>query len=122
MNQFGDEPNTNVCPVCLGLPGSLPVVNEKAVTYAMQIGRALNCSVNRSVFARKYYFYPDMPKDYQISQYELPIVSGGQLKIQVDHQEKIIGIPGAMHHVFIDEPILFIEAVKKLINGGETSD
>jgi len=68
VNQFGDEPNTNICPVCLGLPGSLPVVNEKAVISAMQLGRALNCSVNRSVFARKNYFYPDMPKDYQISQ------------------------------------------------------
>ena len=61
LNQFGSEPNTNVCPVCLGLPGSLPVVNETAVNYAMQLGRALRCSVNRSVFARKNYFYPDMP-------------------------------------------------------------
>ncbi len=81
VNQFGDEPNTNVCPVCLGLPGSLPVVNEKAVTYAMQIGRALNCSVNRSVFARKNYFYPDMPKDYQISQYDQPTNTDGYLEL-----------------------------------------
>ena len=81
VNQFGDEPNTNVCPVCLGLPGSLPVVNEKAVTYAMQIGRALNCSVNRSVFARKNYFYPDMPKDYQISQYDQPTNMDGYLEL-----------------------------------------
>ena len=81
INQFGDEPNTNICPVCLGLPGSLPVVNEKAVISAMQLGRALNCSVNRSVFARKNYFYPDMPKDYQISQYDQPTNTDGYLDL-----------------------------------------
>ncbi|HJM28163.1 MAG: Asp-tRNA(Asn)/Glu-tRNA(Gln) amidotransferase subunit GatB [Acidimicrobiales bacterium] len=81
LNQFGNEPNTNVCPVCLGLPGSLPVVNEKAVYFAMQLGRALNCTVNRSVFARKNYFYPDMPKDFQISQYDLPTNSDGRLDL-----------------------------------------
>ena len=81
INQFGDEPNTNVCPVCLGLPGSLPVVNEKAVIYAMQIGRALNCSVGRSIFARKNYFYPDMPKDYQITQYDQPTNMDGYLEL-----------------------------------------
>src|SRR6188768_4032843 len=71
-NMFGDEPNTNVCPVCLGLPGSLPVLNETAVEYAMRLGQALHCTVKPAVFARKNYFYPDMPKDYQISQYDLP--------------------------------------------------
>ena len=81
VNQFGDEPNTNVCPVCLGLPGSLPVVNEKAVIYAMQLGRALNCSVGRSIFARKNYFYPDMPKDYQITQYDQPTSMDGYLEL-----------------------------------------
>ena len=81
VNKFGDEPNTNVCPVCLGLPGSLPVVNERAVLYAMQLGRALNCTVNRSVFARKNYFYPDMPKDYQISQYDQPTNTDGYLEL-----------------------------------------
>ncbi|MEC7715898.1 MAG: Asp-tRNA(Asn)/Glu-tRNA(Gln) amidotransferase subunit GatB [Actinomycetota bacterium] len=81
LNQFGSEPNTNVCPVCLGLPGSLPVVNETAVYYAMQLGRALRCSVNRSVFARKNYFYPDMPKDYQISQYDMPTNLNGYLEL-----------------------------------------
>lgn len=81
LNQFGSEPNTNVCPVCLGLPGSLPVVNETAVHYAMQLGRALRCSVNRSVFARKNYFYPDMPKDYQISQYDMPTNLNGYLEL-----------------------------------------
>lgn len=72
-NRFGDAPNTNVCPVCLGLPGSLPVLNRTAVEFAMRLGRALACSVEPSVFARKNYFYPDMPKDYQVSQYDRPI-------------------------------------------------
>jgi aspartyl-tRNA(Asn)/glutamyl-tRNA(Gln) amidotransferase subunit B len=80
-NRFGDEPNTNVCPVCLGLPGSLPVLNEQAVELAIRLGRALHCTVQRSVFARKNYFYPDMPKDYQISQYDLPINDGGWLDL-----------------------------------------
>ena len=80
-NQFGDEPNTNVCPVCLGLPGSLPVLNEQAVDYAMRIGMALNCSVQPSIFHRKNYFYPDMPKDYQVSQYDLPINTDGFLEL-----------------------------------------
>jgi aspartyl-tRNA(Asn)/glutamyl-tRNA(Gln) amidotransferase subunit B len=78
-NRFGDEPNTNVCPVCLGLPGSLPVLNEQVVELSMRLGRALRCEVRRSVFARKNYFYPDMPKDYQISQYDLPINVEGRL-------------------------------------------
>jgi aspartyl-tRNA(Asn)/glutamyl-tRNA(Gln) amidotransferase subunit B len=80
-NAFGSEPNTNVCPVCLGLPGSLPVINRMAVEYAMRLGRALGCRVAPSVFARKNYFYPDMPKDYQVSQYELPINVDGELEL-----------------------------------------
>jgi aspartyl-tRNA(Asn)/glutamyl-tRNA(Gln) amidotransferase subunit B len=80
-NAFGDEPNTNVCPTCLGLPGSLPVLNIRAVEYAMRIGLALNCEVRPSVFHRKNYFYPDMPKDYQISQYDAPINVGGWLEL-----------------------------------------
>jgi aspartyl-tRNA(Asn)/glutamyl-tRNA(Gln) amidotransferase subunit B len=80
-NLFGDEPNTNVCPVCLGLPGSLPVLNEKAVELAIRVGQALHCSVERGVFARKNYFYPDMPKDYQISQYDLPTNVDGYLDL-----------------------------------------
>ncbi|HET6664947.1 MAG TPA: Asp-tRNA(Asn)/Glu-tRNA(Gln) amidotransferase subunit GatB [Acidimicrobiales bacterium] len=80
-NRFGDEPNTNVCPVCLGLPGSLPVLNEQAVTLAMGLGRALHCEVRRSIFARKNYFYPDMPKNYQISQYDMPINVEGRLEL-----------------------------------------
>ena len=80
-NLFGSEPNTNVCPVCLGLPGSLPVVNEKAVELAAALGLALGCEVKPSVFARKNYFYPDMPKDYQVSQYDLPINIDGVLEL-----------------------------------------
>jgi aspartyl-tRNA(Asn)/glutamyl-tRNA(Gln) amidotransferase subunit B len=80
-NNFGDEPNTNVCPVCLGLPGSLPVLNKQAVEFAMRIGQALHCSVKPSIFHRKNYFYPDMPKDYQVSQYDLPINVDGYLDL-----------------------------------------
>jgi aspartyl-tRNA(Asn)/glutamyl-tRNA(Gln) amidotransferase subunit B len=80
-NRFGDEPNANTCPTCLGLPGSLPVVNEAAVEMAMRLGRALACDVKRSVFARKNYFYPDQPKDYQVSQYDLPTNEGGRLDL-----------------------------------------
>ncbi len=78
---FGDEPNTNVCPVCLGLPGSLPVLNKMAVELAVRIGVALHCEVRPSIFHRKNYFYPDMPKDYQISQYDAPINVGGWLEL-----------------------------------------
>jgi aspartyl-tRNA(Asn)/glutamyl-tRNA(Gln) amidotransferase subunit B len=80
-NLFGDEPNTNVCPVCLGLPGSLPVLNERAVEYALRLGQALSCTAKRGVFARKNYFYPDMPKDYQVSQYDLPTNVDGHLDL-----------------------------------------
>ncbi|MFI5035149.1 MAG: Asp-tRNA(Asn)/Glu-tRNA(Gln) amidotransferase subunit GatB [Acidimicrobiales bacterium] len=80
-NRFGAEPNTLVCPVCLGLPGSLPVLNERAVELAMAIGFALHCAVSPSTFHRKNYFYPDMPKDFQISQYDLPINVGGYLDL-----------------------------------------
>jgi aspartyl-tRNA(Asn)/glutamyl-tRNA(Gln) amidotransferase subunit B len=80
-NAFGQEPNTNVCPVCLGLPGSLPVVNRRAVELALRIGTALNCRAQRSIFHRKNYFYPDMPKDYQISQYDEPINIDGWLEL-----------------------------------------
>jgi len=80
-NQFGDEPNTNICPVCLGLPGSLPVLNHQAVELAMRIGLALNCHVEPSIFHRKNYFYPDMPKDYQVSQYDEPINLDGSLEL-----------------------------------------
>ncbi len=80
-NAFGEEPNTNICPVCLGLPGSLPVINRRAVELALRIGTALNCRSQRSIFHRKNYFYPDMPKDYQISQYDEPINIDGWLEL-----------------------------------------
>jgi aspartyl-tRNA(Asn)/glutamyl-tRNA(Gln) amidotransferase subunit B len=81
-NEFGDEPNTNVCPVCLGLPGSLPVLNATAVEYALRVAEALHLGVpERSVFSRKNYFYPDMPKNYQTSQYDEPITIDGWIDI-----------------------------------------
>jgi len=80
-NSFGAEPNTNVCPICLGLPGSLPVLNVRAVELAMAIGTALHSTISPSTFHRKNYFYPDMPKDFQISQYDLPINVGGYLDL-----------------------------------------
>ena len=81
-NEFGDEPNTHVCPVCLGLPGSLPVLNERAVEYALRVAEALHLRVpERSIFSRKNYFYPDMPKNYQTSQYDEPITIDGWLDI-----------------------------------------
>ncbi|HWS47614.1 MAG TPA: Asp-tRNA(Asn)/Glu-tRNA(Gln) amidotransferase subunit GatB [Acidimicrobiia bacterium] len=81
-NEFGVEPNTNVCPVCLGLPGSLPVLNEKAVEYALRVAEALHLHVpERSVFSRKNYFYPDMPKNYQTSQYDLPFAIDGFIEV-----------------------------------------
>jgi len=90
---FGAEPNTNICPVCLGHPGALPVLNKKAVDYTVLAGTALNCRINRhSVFARKNYFYPDLPKGYQISQFEEPFCENGFLEINIDGLEKKIGI------------------------------
>ena len=80
-NHFGDEPNSNTCPTCLGLPGSLPVLNGHAVELAMRLGRALACDVRRSVFSRKNYFYPDQPKDYQVTQYDLPTNLAGRLDL-----------------------------------------
>ncbi len=80
-NHFGAEPNTNICPVCLGLPGSLPVLNRRAVELAIRIGQALSCRIEPSIFHRKNYFYPDMPKDYQISQYDAPINVDGSLDL-----------------------------------------
>jgi aspartyl-tRNA(Asn)/glutamyl-tRNA(Gln) amidotransferase subunit B len=90
---FGAPPNTHVCEICLGMPGSLPVLNKKAVEYALKMALATNCQVNpESVFARKNYFYPDLPKGYQISQYEQPLAEHGHLDIKVNGQAKRIGI------------------------------
>jgi aspartyl-tRNA(Asn)/glutamyl-tRNA(Gln) amidotransferase subunit B len=91
--RFGDPPNTNVCPVCLGLPGALPVLNRRALELAIKAALALHGHVQeRSRFARKNYFYPDLPKGYQISQYELPLATGGWLEIEAGGEKKRIGI------------------------------
>ena len=91
--QFGAAPNTNTCPICLGMPGVLPALNKKVVEYAIKTGLALNCEIAPySVFARKNYFYPDLPKGYQISQYELPLAKNGYLGIERDGKVKKIGI------------------------------
>jgi aspartyl-tRNA(Asn)/glutamyl-tRNA(Gln) amidotransferase subunit B len=93
---FGGEPNSRVCQVCLGHPGTLPTMNEKAVEYTMKIAMALGCHVApRSIFHRKNYFYPDMPKNYQISQYDLPIGEHGALELEVDGQVHTVGITRA---------------------------
>ena len=90
---FGAEPNSAVCPVCLGLPGSLPVINKAAIEYTIRIGLALNCSIATWCrFARKNYFYPDMPKNFQISQYDEPLCTDGWLEVEVDGQEFTVGI------------------------------
>jgi aspartyl-tRNA(Asn)/glutamyl-tRNA(Gln) amidotransferase subunit B len=93
-NQFGSSPNTNICPVCLGLPGALPVLNEKAVEFATLAALALHCEVReRSIFARKNYFYPDLPKGYQISQFDKPISENGWIEVPTaDGTIKRIGI------------------------------
>jgi len=91
--RFGAEPNLNTCPVCLALPGALPVLNQKVVEFAIMAGLSTNCSIAPvNIFARKNYFYPDLPKGYQISQFELPICLGGHLDITVENQSKRIGI------------------------------
>ena len=91
--RFGDAPNGNVCPVCLGLPGTLPVLNKRAVEMATLASLALNCTVHEhSRFARKNYFYPDLPKGYQISQYELPLATGGWIELELGGAKKRIGI------------------------------
>ena len=91
--RFGDPPNTNVCPVCLGLPGALPVLNRRAVEFAVLAAAALNCRINQtSIFARKNYFYPDLPKGYQVSQYDKPLAEHGHIEIKAESGSKKIGI------------------------------
>ncbi|MCQ2664773.1 Asp-tRNA(Asn)/Glu-tRNA(Gln) amidotransferase subunit GatB [Helicobacter pylori] len=93
---FGETPNSNTCPVCLGLPGALPVLNKEVVKKAIQLGTAIEANINQySLFARKNYFYPDLPKAYQISQFEVPIVSDGKLEIDTKDGAKIVRIERA---------------------------
>ncbi len=93
---FGESPNSNTCPVCLGLPGALPVLNKEVVKKAIQLGTAIEANINQySIFARKNYFYPDLPKAYQISQFEVPIVSDGKLEIDTKEGAKIVHIERA---------------------------
>ena len=111
---FGDPPNSHACPVCLGLPGALPVLNREAVTMAMKAALALNCAINpRSRFARKNYFYPDLPKGYQISQYDEPLAQDGWIEIEVEEKIKRIGIT----RVHLEE-----DAGKSLHEGFSDSD
>jgi len=112
--RFGDPPNSNTCPVCLGLPGALPVLNRDAVTMAMKAALALHCAINpRSRFARKNYFYPDLPKGYQISQYDEPLAEHGWIDIEAEGGPKRIGIT----RVHMEE-----DAGKSLHEGFEDSD
>jgi len=91
--RFGAEPNTHVCPVCMGHPGVLPVLNQKVIEYALRMAVAVDCEIaDRSIFARKNYFYPDLPKGYQISQYEAPLAEHGRVQIEVDGQTRTIGV------------------------------
>jgi len=95
-NYHTDEPNTHTCPVCLGLPGSLPVLNKKAVEYGIRVGLALNCRIEeQTLFYRKNYYYPDLPKGFQISQYDYPLATGGHLLIKGDSGERQIRITRA---------------------------
>ncbi|WP_353950739.1 Asp-tRNA(Asn)/Glu-tRNA(Gln) amidotransferase subunit GatB [Knoellia sp. S7-12] len=111
--EFGAEPNTQVCPVCLGLPGALPVVNEKAVESAIRIGLALNCEIAQWCrFARKNYFYPDMPKNFQTSQYDEPIAFEGYLDVQLDD--------GSTYRVDIERAHMEEDTGKSLHVGGST--
>jgi len=111
---FGAPPNTHVCPVCLGFPGALPVLNRTAVDFAVRAALALDCTVQpRSVFARKNYFYPDLPKGYQISQYELPLATGGGLDIEV---------AGVRKHVRLTRIHMEEDAGKSLHEGFADSD
>ncbi len=107
---YGAEPNTQVCPVCLGLPGALPVLNREAVSMAILMGLATRCRIApRSIFARKNYFYPDCPKNYQISMYDRPLCEEGYLEFEMEKERRRIGI----------ERIHLEEDAGKLLHGGD---
>ncbi len=117
-NKFGSAPNENTCPVCTGQPGSLPVLNKKSVEFAIKAGLATGCKIaNKSVFARKNYFYPDLPKGYQISQYELPICINGKLSLKVNGVDREIGITrihmeedaGKLSHEGVDKNSSYVD-------------
>jgi aspartyl-tRNA(Asn)/glutamyl-tRNA(Gln) amidotransferase subunit B len=111
--KFGAEPNTQTCPVCVGLPGVLPVINKRAIEYVVKTGLALNCEITQySRFARKNYFYPDLPKGYQISQYELPLCRGGYLEIALNGRRKKIRLT----RIHLEE-----DAGKNIHEGGDYS-
>ena len=113
---FGSEPNTQVCPTCLGLPGSLPVTNRAAIEYTMRIGLALHCTVaSWCRFARKNYFYPDMPKDFQISQYDEPLCIEGYLDVEVGSDEGARTVRVPIERVHLEE-----DTGKSLHVGGAT--
>ena len=91
--RFGALPNTQICPICMAMPGTLPVLNEKVVEYALKAGITTNCEIERdSKNDRKNYFYPDLPKAYQISQYDKPLCRNGRIEITVNGEKKVIGI------------------------------
>lgn len=93
--RFGADPNTDTCPVCMGLPGVLPVLNERAVEYAMRAALALNCEIQEQTkFDRKNYYYPDLPKAYQISQYDMPLAEDGQLTVKTNGHRKPLASNG----------------------------
>src|SRR3954463_514838 len=116
---FGAEPNTQVCPVCLGLPGALPVVNRSAVESAMRIGLALNCTIAPwGRFARKNYFYPDMPKNFQTSQYDEPIAVNGWLDVPLDSPYESTGATTV--RVEIERSHMEEDTGKSLHAGGAT--
>ncbi|MCX5707006.1 MAG: Asp-tRNA(Asn)/Glu-tRNA(Gln) amidotransferase subunit GatB [Candidatus Omnitrophica bacterium] len=117
--EFGKQPNTQVCPVCLGLPGSLPVFNQIALDYAIKVALALNCKIQEyTKFDRKNYFYPDLPKNYQISQYDLPLSRDGFLEIKINGKAKRIGITRV--HMEEDAGKLIHESTESLVDFNRT--
>src|SRR6202011_2661089 len=116
--RFGAAPNTNVCPVCLGMPGALPVLNKKAVEFATLAAMALRCRINEtSIFARKNYFYPDLPKGYQISQYDKPLAEFGFIEIDLDDSRNDSNTTGSKKKIGIPRLHLEEDAGKSLHEG-----